>query len=1032
MSVSSPAAAHRTAVEVYGSFLHECVIPKVGADRVGSRKKPGRSQIDGRPVRLVTISGKGGWSSDAALAESWAGNANISLLDHLLSVARGALMFWVADAPRPWSGKTELTEIERLAHALVCIAFLHDIDKDLELPRGARIEVEAVRERMERYGINEFLARRGIRISPAAMLNYIEAVEGTQASGSPAAPDYNRKIAATCGYVELADKLDGVFASQQRDGGVTGVLTSLRDPNRWPVLQDPALRRWEAVEIHDHLHVFLLDRFQRALSTACQEIAGRLPLIETVHDGRLLSVIPHDHAPAIKEQALGNFLDALPYRLGFSINKRHACEFVGGAASWQACQETMNPRAWTTGEKDFGKLLSLPKTIARIHYREIDDLFETAGMTRSWSSFDRPGATVKPALEHPGGDGRGLDMEPAHALVFLAVVLNHTDVKRKGAAPGAEAREQELLCLLRDEGQLPPAAAEIEPPQALALLVLAPEQTDGETMGAAPDEETRKLRLENLVAALSKDGRARRVMLALWTVATVWSLAEDDPDGAQELLDRILGHEGLVGLWLEGNARRTGLADQIGDVSSGILDALRQRFEVYLTGRQVKPFDSEAARKHCILCNEPVPVSQAVRTASRAHGIKVSAFSGRDGRNDHLASPSRDTHLCHVCLAELQLRQKAQDEFFKGDPNLGNLPPLISSPATTGLFGGLAFHAEDGDVSMGLNDLNRFDVKKGRVYEGLDCQTRRIRLARLENLPRRDKELVTQLHKVLAAIHRLGRPIHIFRGAPRPHPAIFHFDAMPAWLERLLGGESLRIEQLPVALSGLALFAQIAVTPGLGIEWAKQLADPDPGVQLGALCVAWGMAVDRRNRGDNTGSRTSWADIQNEARKRAKSTIKTMEGEAVTLKDTTDPLLRLAWLASRIQSLRRIRDSTNKQLLCWKIALDFYPEAERSTTQDTQALVWGLAATLEEQLTRTNDAAAKKYREDQLLPEACIEFADHFVRKVWKKVFPSGEPTSKEQRRAAQVYRFGLLEAYRERGNAESDDDITGEPNPKA
>ena len=1027
MSVSSPAAAHRTAVEVYGSFLHECVIPKVGADRVGSRKKPGRSQIDGRPVRLVTISGKGGWSSDAALAESWAGNANISLLDHLLSVARGALMFWAADAPRPWSGKTELAEIERFAHALVCIAFLHDIDKDLELPRGARIEVEAVRERMERYGINEFLARRGIHISPAAMLNYIETVEGTQASGSPAAPDYNRKIAATCGYVELADKLDGKFAGRKRDGGVTGVLTSLRDPNRWPVLQDPALRRWEAVEIHDHLHVFLLDRFQRALSTACQDIAGRLPLIETVHDGRLLSVIPHDHAPAIKKQALENFLDVLPYRLGFSINNRLACEFVGGAASWPACRETMKPRVWTTGEKDFGKLLSLPKTIARIHYREIDDLFEAAGMTTSWSPFDGPGATVKPALEHPGGDGRGLDMEPAHALVFLAVVLNHTDVKRKGAAPGAEAREQELLCLLRDEGQLPPAAAEIEPPQALALLVLAPEQTDGKAMGAAPDEETRKLQLESLAAALSKDGRARRVLLALWTVATVWSLAEDDPDSAQELLDRTLGHEGLVGLWLEGNAHRTGLADQIEDVSSGILDALRRRFEMYMTGRPVKPFDTEAPRKHCILCNEPVPVSQAVRTASRAHGIKMSAFSGRDGRNDHLASPSGDTHLCHFCLAELQLRQKAQDEFKGG----GDLPPLISSPATTGLFGGLAFSAEDGDVSMGLNDLNRLDVKKGRVYEGLDCQEHRIRLARLERLPNRDAELVTQLRMVLTAVRRLGRPIHIFRGAPRPHPAIFYFDAMPAWLERLLGGESLRIEQLPDALSGLALFEQMAGAPGLGIEWAKQLADPDPRVRLGALCVAWGAAVDGRNRGDNKNANT-WAVIQPEAAKRAISTIRTMEGTAMTLKDATDPLLRLAWLASRIQKRRSTRDSANKQILCWKIALDFYPDAERSTTQDTDALILGLAGTLEGELTRKNDAAAKKHREGQSLDQACIEFARHFVHEVWKKVFHSREPSSQEQRRAAQIYRFGLLETYRERGISETDDDITGEQKPKA
>ena len=149
----------------------------------------------------------------------------------------------------------------------------------------------------------------------------------------------------------------------------------------------------------------------------------------------------------------------------------------------------------------------------------------------------------------------------------------------------------------------------------------------------------------------------------------------------------------------------------------------------------------------------------------------MSAFSGRDGRNDHLASPSGDTHLCPVCLAELQLRQHAQDE-FRGSRNL---PPLISSPVTTGLFGGLAFEREDVDVSMGLHDLNRLDINKGAVYQGLDCQTRRIRVARLEVLPNKDEDLVTNLHMMLKAVRRLGRPIHIFRGGATPASGDFLF-----------------------------------------------------------------------------------------------------------------------------------------------------------------------------------------------------------------------------------------------------------------
>ena len=996
MSTQSRDFAHRTAVEVYGAFVDECVVAHVGKDRVGVPAKTSAGKIDGRPVRLVTISGKGGWSSDPILAARWAGNDNISLLDHQLSVARGSLMFWLADAPRPWSSEADLVEIERLAYAVVCIAFLHDIDKDLGLRRGEEIGEDAVAERMRRYGIDDFLVGHRLRISPAAMLNYLEEVEGTQAARSRAAPDYDRRIAATCRYVELADKLEGIFTSRESDAGIDGILASLSDPDRWPVLQDTALKQWDKVEVHDHLHVFLLDRFQHALSNACKEVTGRLPLIEIVHDGRLLGAIPQEHADAIKDLALDRFLHALPYGLRFSVNNRLACEFTGGAASWQACRDVMR----RTGDwRPFANLLALPRSFAGAHRQEIDGLFEAAGMSSSWSAFDGgAGATVKPALDHPGGDARDLDMAPAHALAFLVIVLNHTDAKRKGGAPDAEVREKELLGLLNAEGRQPPPV---------------------------------------VAAAPAKDGRTRRVLLALWTVSEIWQLAEEDPNEAQELLDRVVGREGLAGIWLEGDDSRRGLAAQVADVSSDIVNALRQRFSAYLNGNAAQPFDLDGSAKRCILCNEPVSTSRRVNTASRAHGIKSSAFSGRDARNDHLASPSGDTHLCPVCLAESQLRRQAQEE-FKGS---GDLPPLISSPATTGLFGGLAYQHEGAETSMGLNDLNRLDVRKGAVYDGLDCQTRRIRVARLETLPNKDEELVAQLRMMLTAARRLGRPIHIFCGSPRRHPGIFFFDALPAWLRRLLGGDSLRIEQLGEALSRLGLFEHLATKPGLGVEWARQLADPDSRVKLGVLCVSWGLAVDRRGSGN---ADHAWSLIESRTRIQALSLIRNTGGEPVNLKDNQDPLIRLAWLATRIQKRVGIGASSNKQLLCWKTALDFYAGAESSTTSDRTALILGLAGTLEAELTRKNDAAARKHREDEFkrgpgrnregesLDEACITFAEHFSDKVWPEIFNSREPASREQRRAAAIYRFALLEAYRERGIAESEGSVADDDGPHA
>lgn len=972
--------AHRTAVEVYSAFLEECVIARVGQDRAGRAAETPAARIDGRPVRLLTISGKGGWSPDPK-AKGWEEHDNISLLDHLLSVARGALMFWLADRARPGLSHTEQAEIERIACAGVCIAFLHDIDKDLQLPRGAPIDVGDMDERMRRYGIDSFLESHGVRISPSAMLVYIEEVEGTQAARSPAGADYDRRIAAICPYVELADKLEGTFTNRKPGHGVDGVIELLR---RWPVLQSSALKQWAKVEIHDHLHVFLLDRFQRALSDICKETVGSLPLIEIVHDGRLLCVMPREQAGRIKERVIDGFLNALPYRLRFSVNNRLACEFVGGAASWEACHALMG----RTGHwRQFVNLLALPKPFAAEHHEAVDALFDAAGMQTSWSALDAAGATAKPALDHPGGDAGGLDMEPAHVLVFLAITLNHTDVKRKSAAPDAGVREQELLSLLQAEGRMPPAF---------------------------------------VAAVTARDGRVRRVLLALWTVAEIWRLAEDDPDEAQSLLNRVAGREGLIALWLEGDDNRAGLADQIDDASRHIVDALRHRFSACLNGTSVPSYDPEVSPKRCILCAEPVAASRTVSTASRAHGIKVSAFSGRDGRNDHLASPSGDTHLCLVCLAELQLRREAQEE-FKGS---GELPPLISSPATTGLFGGLAYQDEGADVSMGLNDLNRLDLRKGHVYHGLDCQQRRIRTARLETLPNKDGELVVELRKTLKAIQRLGRPIHIFRGMPHRHPGIFYFDALPAWLTTLLGGSSLRIEQLPEALRKLELFDNIAGRPGLGIEWAKQLASPQ--TELGALCVAWSAAIDHGGRAGR--DKAAWSLIETRTREWVLALIKNSGDGSMNVNDSQDPLIRLAWLASRIQKRRSTRDSTNKQLLCWKIALDFYPGAERSTTRDRTALVLGLAGTLEEELNRKQDSAAKKHRDDRPLSEGCKEFATHFADEVWDKVFRSREPTSREQRRAAAIYRFALLEAYRERGIPESDpsDDRAPDDDPSA
>ncbi len=972
---------HTVAVEVYGEFLDTCILENVAHDRVGESRQVSANKIDERPVRLLTLSGKGGWSDDPNIAEEWSNYTNISLLDHSLSVARGALMFYVIQASEDVGIFCSWDDITRLAYALVSIAFLHDIDKDLQLERGSPIPEASVAERMNRYGIDSFLSNKGITISPAAMLNYIEEVEGSQAARSPAALDYDRKIAAMSSYVEVADKLEGMFLDQR--SGVNAVISSLENLNQWPILKNTILRHWEVIQIHDHLHSFLLDQFQIALSSACKNKSGLLPLIEVVHDGVLLCIIPRTKSREIREEALQSFINSLPFGLRFSVNDRYTSEFVEGRATWELCRDLMGQ---TSEWNHYVKLFALPRGFVTKHVEEeINTLLRAADLETSWVGLDEgaTGATVKPFGNHPNGSRSCFPLNSDQALAFLTIALNHKDKRGKDSAPDADTRQRELLRIF--------GALDLSPPE--------------------------------IYAELANDPRAQRTLLAMWTISVLWDMSLYDEDSALKLFNDILGHEGLTGTWLEGNMSRTGISDQVIDNSSDINHALERRFGELLSGGVIHQHDTDGTSKRCILCNVPTSHKRKVSSSLNVHGVKVSAFSGRDGRNDHLALSDRDTHLCLVCQAELKLRYKAQanDKRSKNQRSKDIIPPLISSPVTTGLFGGVIYEQELDCQSLGLNEILRLDMKEGKVYMGLDVQMKPTRIARLESLLPHDAKLVVKLRKILQSIQRIGRPIHLFQGAPNPHPAIFYSDALPRWLVYILQGDSLRIEQLDTAISNLEFFEIVLNSHGLGVEWAKRMADPEKNIRLGTFCVAWVEAIERIGSGSGQAI-SDWIKVAHIARHKALTLIHQSSNNDMKLADNTDPLIRLAWLATRIQKRIGNTASANEQLLCWRAAVTFLFSARKTITDDQRALILGIAARLEEKLTRgIPHAAAKKYRDGLSLQQACIDFAAHFVERVWVEVFKSKEPLSRDQRNASAIYRFTLLELYQERGISESD-----------
>ncbi len=96
--------ANNVAGKVYSRFLHEVLEAYVLNERAGAplgeelkKNIQSKKSIDPRTVYLISLSGKGGWDEDADKRKRYLKNQNVTLLDHLLSVVRGAMMLSALD-----------------------------------------------------------------------------------------------------------------------------------------------------------------------------------------------------------------------------------------------------------------------------------------------------------------------------------------------------------------------------------------------------------------------------------------------------------------------------------------------------------------------------------------------------------------------------------------------------------------------------------------------------------------------------------------------------------------------------------------------------------------------------------------------------------------------------------------------------------------------------------------------------------------------------------------------------------------------
>ena len=273
--------ANHIATTIYKKLLTEVIEKHVINDHRGQVRRSEREkkaqdagrETDIRIVYLCSISGKGGWTNNVSKQKSYLANSNITLLDHLLSVSRGAIVLAAMDLLllNPNMDKNLLTQRLKV---IAAIAFLHDLDKMEQIPRDEPLSLKLVESALQHYGIYPFLGEE-IALDAEQIRYLIEQAEDTQAHRHPAhhlpSRCYQHDIKK---YVSLADKLDGIWQQYGEEKGLEKLLERL---NTSQGLQSDILKHWQEITLFDPHHPFLLDELQRNLSALSQRLAHISP-----------------------------------------------------------------------------------------------------------------------------------------------------------------------------------------------------------------------------------------------------------------------------------------------------------------------------------------------------------------------------------------------------------------------------------------------------------------------------------------------------------------------------------------------------------------------------------------------------------------------------------------------------------------------------------------------------------------------------------------------------------------------------------
>lgn len=932
--------ASHIAGEVYSRFMSEVVENYVLTERagrvLGDKEKSAitqKKQIDTRVIYLMSLSGKGGYNENPELNERYAKNHNVTLLDHLLSVTRGSLMLAALDYLQQNPNMDTALLTKRL-NVLAAIAFLHDLDKMLQLPRNETLTVGHVEGALKRYEITDFLG--DVDLSADQVRFLIEHAEDSQKHRNPPAIEPSRDYkTAVERYVKLADKLDGIWHEKGAESGLQALIERLEKDQS---LMSPILEQWEPLEIFDPHHPFLMDELQRSLSFASFRLAGIPPLLETHQDGRLFMLLPIENFEVIKQRGLKRLTSVLPFNLELNISNRGIPELLNGQPDHLELIDFLQK----LDRKELGRLFQISNTWITQITPLMDEKLQSIDLRPTWPKLTGQMSTPYPdPASLPEFAQRKL-LEAAHLTLLLTLKL---PVTKKNGLLDYEQREQALFDLLDEP--LP----------------------------------------EWLVSM--DDARSRRLLIPLWITA----LAHENT----ELQAKIWGEEGLLKQWLEGDDEQAGFNQFFAGEGVQILQEVQNHFDQLLQGKRLAPAD-ESVKGRCLFTD--APAATIMSSSLNLYEVKVSAFSGRDGKPDSVSAPSKGVvPIGLVSLAEHKLR-KSVYAVQGGKPS--GVPTLVSSPVTTGLFGALILNDEQNFQALSSYDLSRKAVEKGKVnYRGLELYRQRYRVSRLERIPEKTEAQVNTLRLLLQSCQRIGRPIHIFRGLPTPQKAFFYFDAMPTLLKNLVGGNELRIEQIPGAIERLSMAQTLTETSGLGYDLLSLFATPV--TRFKATALIWCFARDVQRDSSSAQKAASMRSLQ----------FQILQLQESDMSDQDGALVRIGEAAMKIQRIPLTQSSTSEEMLVFNLCLDSALQLKGLNISDEASLIAGLAGELETNLVRKEKMSASKYRDGVTLEQACMDYATQFVTDVWQGVLGGKPPAQKSRRLLGSIYRMAFLQACR-------------------